>query len=359
VKRPDGFKPADRSAAERRAALERAAGDREASSPRGRSVPSPVDEQSTDILDFDADRLKKRSANTAGPQDSGTAKATPVKSGPAKSSPAKSGAVKSSPAKNSPTSSPEPELDPRQTAKDRKRHEREEIRRFTARRRSRNRAWLIVAAVFVALVVFSIAGAYSPLMAVRTVEVVGASRVDAAALSKALDGQLGRPLSLVDASEVKAVLVTYPLIASYSLESRPPGTLVVRVVEREPVGIVQGSGGFTLVDAAGVSIQQSTTAIPGYPLLEVTGGAGSPGFTAAADVLRALPADLRARVAKVNASTADDVTLTLADVSARIVWGSAEDSGLKAIVLARALGSIDPNTVNEFDLSSPSNVVTR
>lgn len=196
-------------------------------------------------------------------------------------------------------------------------------------------------------------------MAVRTIEVVGASRVSQAEITEALGDQLGRPLALVDAGAVKAVLVGYPLIASYSLESQPPDTLVVRIVEREPVGVLQSGTVYTLVDAAGVTIERSDQPIVGYPTLMVPGGASSKGFVAAAAVIRALPAELRARVASVSATTADDVTLTLVDSPAEVVWGSAENSSMKAEVLEKAMAATDPSQVNQYDVSSPSSVIVR
>jgi cell division protein FtsQ len=218
---------------------------------------------------------------------------------------------------------------------------------------------VIAAAILGVLIVVSLAGAYSPLLAVRSIEVVGASRVNQAEITEALSDQLGRPLALVDAGAVKAVLVGYPLIASYSLESQPPSTLVVRIVEREPVGVLQSGSVYTLVDAAGVTIERSDQPIAGYPTLMVTGGPTSKGFVAAAAVIRALPTDLRARVASVSASTADDVTLTLVDSPAEVVWGSPEDSAEKALILAKTMAATDPSQVNQYDVSSPSAAIVR
>lgn len=351
MKRPDGFDPSTRKASD---------GERAKRSPAAASEPDARDtarggsprasaEQPTDVIEFVAPKAKRKSSVTS----TGASEAT---SGPGRLDPRGSSAAKR--ASKQASGDPDP-LDPKQAQRARRKHERDEIRRFTARSRRRSRGWLVAAGVLVALVVVSIAGAYSPLLAVRTIEVVGTDRVDAAALRKALDDQMGRPLSLVDASEVKAILVRYPLIASYSLESRPPSTLVVRIVERVPVGLVAADGSYTLVDAAGVTIQKSSTPIAGYPVLEVAGGPGSVGFTAAAEVMRALPEELRSRVSTVSASTADDVTLGLTDTAARVVWGSAEDSAVKAVELQRAIAATDPSTVTEYDVSSPSTVVVR
>jgi len=366
VKRPDGFDPAASPRPERQARPSASAPVDRAAAPA-----EPVTEQETDVIELDAARLRpKRSGAGAPSQPSGSRSKSKSKSASASSTPAPSSKAGAKPAATSSASAtatlerpdePEDEafLTPREAAKLRRRHERQEIRRFTARKRGRHRPWVIAAAILGVLIVVSLAGAYSPLLAVRSIEVVGASRVNQAEITEALSDQLGRPLALVDAGAVKAVLVGYPLIASYSLESQPPSTLVVRIVEREPVGVLQSGSVYTLVDAAGVTIERSDQPIAGYPTLMVTGGPTSKGFVAAAAVIRALPADLRARVASVSASTADDVTLTLVDSPAEVVWGSAEDSVLKARILATTMAATDPSQVNQYDVSSPSAAIVR
>ncbi|SMQ66619.1 Cell division septal protein FtsQ [Plantibacter sp. VKM Ac-1784] len=366
MKRPDGFDPAAGPRPERQT---RSA----ASTPVDRTgvTAEPVAEQETDVIELDAARLRPKRPGAGAPSQPSGSKAKP-KSASASSTPARSSKVGAKPAATSSAAAtatatlehpdePEDEafLTPREAAKLRRRHERQEIRRFTARKRGRHRPWVIAAAILGVLIVVSLAGAYSPLLAVRSIEVVGASRVNQAEITEALSDQLGRPLALVDPGAVKAVLVGYPLIESYSLESQPPSTLVVRIVEREPVGVLQSGSVYTLVDAAGVTIERSDQPIAGYPTLMVTGGPTSKGFVAAAAVIRALPTDLRARVASVSASTADDVTLTLVDSPAEVVWGSAEDSAVKAVILAKTMAATDPSQVNQYDVSSPSAAIVR
>ncbi len=58
-----------------------------------------------------------------------------------------------------------------------------------------------------------------------------------------------------------------------------------------------------------------------------------------------------------TAATADDVTLELAG-GAQVVWGSAEDSALKATVLAALMRAAPPDTVSQYDVSAPSSPVT-
>lgn len=244
-------------------------------------------------------------------------------------------------------------------ARARRRALRAEVRRFTARQRRRRTVWLSVVTALALLVAGSLAAAYSPLFAVTTITVVGTRTLNTAAVGAALDAQLGRPLPLVDDAAVKAALVRFPLVQSYSLEARPPHELVVRIVERTPVGVVKGPAGFTLVDAAGVALSTTATAPAGQPLLEIAGGAGSEAFRSAGQVLRALPTGIRAGVTRVTATTPDDVTLTLGRTGTTIVWGGADDSAKKALVLETMMKRRPPATVRSYDVSSPDAILVR
>lgn len=227
---------------------------------------------------------------------------------------------------------------------------RAEIRRFTQRSRRRRIVWLSALGAVLLLIGGSVAAAYSPLFAVEKISVVGATTIDPATIETALADQLGTPLALVDTSEVKAALLAFPLIETYALEARPPHDLTVRIVERTPVGVIRSDAGYTLVDAAGVALATTSDQPSGQPLIEVEGGVDSTAFESAGLVVRALPADVRAALTGVTATTADDVSLTLS-TGLTVVWGSAEESGLKAIALSRAMG-VNPGATS-IDVSSP------
>jgi cell division protein FtsQ len=239
-------------------------------------------------------------------------------------------------------------------ARARRRALRSEIRRFTQRSRRRRIVWLSAVGAVILLIGGSAAAGYSPLFAVQKITVVGATTLDPAAVESALDAQLGTPLALVDTSKVKAALLAFPLIETYALEAKPPHDLTVRIVERTPVGVIRSDAGYTLVDAAGVVLSTTTDQPAGQPLLEITGGTDSRAFESAGLVVRSLPADVRAALTGVRASTADDVTLTL-NSGLTVVWGSADESVLKAKALAASLVSRpDASTI---DVTSPDVVV--
>lgn len=227
---------------------------------------------------------------------------------------------------------------------------RAEIRRFTQRSRRRRIIWFTGIGAVLVLIGGSVAAAYSPLFAVEKITVVGASTLDPATVEAALSAQIGTPLALVDTSEVKAALLAFPLIETYALEAKPPHDLTVSIVERTPVGVIESDAGYTLVDAAGVALATTSDQPAGQPLIEVEGGVDSTAFESIGLVMRSLPADVRAVVTSARASTADDVTLTLAS-GLIVVWGSAEESRDKAVALSRTMAARpDASTI---DVSSP------
>ncbi|MRG61524.1 FtsQ-type POTRA domain-containing protein [Agromyces sp. CFH 90414] len=241
-------------------------------------------------------------------------------------------------------------------ARERRRYERQEVRRFTARSRRRRLAWLVGAGSVVVVSAALVGAAYSPLMALREVRIEGAQRIPAAELQAAFAPDLGTPLPLITSADVREALSDFALVETYSTETLPPGTLVVRIVERTPVGVVETDRGLELVDAAGVVIDRPAERPEGEPLIDA-GGVASEGFRAAAAVMRSLPPDVRPQVVRATAETADDVRLELAS-GASVIWGSGEQSRLKATVLAGLMAAAPPDTVpNYYDVSAPMSAV--
>lgn len=228
---------------------------------------------------------------------------------------------------------------------------RAEIRRFTQRSRRRRMIWWGSIGAVLAVVLGSVIAAYSPLFAVETVTVAGTKSLDAAAVETALEGQLGTPLALVNRSEVKSALLAFPLIETYSLELRPPHELLVRIVERTPIGVMKTDAGYSLLDSAGVVLSTTPQPPEGAALLKITGGIDSDAFSSAGLVMRSLPAALRASVTEVKATSADDVTLTL-EGDRTVVWGNADESPKKAYTLDKLIEARPDAT--SYDVSSPS-----
>ncbi|MGC5169666.1 FtsQ-type POTRA domain-containing protein [Microbacterium sp. DT81.1] len=265
----------------------------------------------------------------------------------------------------SPSATPDPEPDQVRlrdvwrASRARRKALRAEVRRFTVRARRRRAVWIGAAASLLLLVLGSLGAAYSPLFAVERIRILGAEQLDTAAVEAALADEVGTPLPLVDASAVKAALLAFPLIETYTLEARPPHDLVVRVVERTPIGAVASAAGFTVVDAAGVALSTTAAAPAGRPLITARGGVKSDAFSAVGLVMRSLPDQIRGQVTAVAATSPDDVTLTLGGTDTQVVWGSAEESAMKSVVLQTTMAARPPADVSVYDVSSPTAVVVR
>ena len=237
-------------------------------------------------------------------------------------------------------------------ARERKRQARRERRRFSAESRGRRRRWIIVLSAVGALFLFVGAGVFTPLMAVQEVQVTGAQSVNAADVQRALERFNGTPLALVDDAEVHRALEPFPLIQRYAVERVPPHTLVVRIEERVPVVSIASSDGVSLYDAAGVLLGAAAAAPAGVPLGEgAMTDLSSPAFRSASRALRDMPAELRSQITGVTASSAQDVTFTLSS-GVSVLWGDADQSRRKAVVLQSMLTSLAGQAISRIDVSS-------
>lgn len=246
----------------------------------------------------------------------------------------------------------------RALARQRRRYERLEVKRFTRRARRRRTGWFVAVLLVLAVGGLVVVAVFSPLLALRTITVDGTSRLNAAALEKAVDGQLGTPLALLNYDTITRDLASFRLIRSYSTEVVPPDTLMIHIVERTPIGAIQGADSFDLVDPAGVTVESSKTRPSGYPLIQLGDGKlDGPGFASMAQVLLALPPAVLTKVDTITAQTHDDVTLSLSGSNQRVVWGSSEDSDAKARVLADLIALHTGSGAGEYDVSAPGTAV--
>lgn len=263
---------------------------------------------------------------------------------------------------------------------------------------------LVVAALLLGVVGYAFL--FSPWLAVRHVTLIGGDRFGAAQLDAATAGQVGRPLARVNSSAVERAIGSYPAVKSVRVVRVWPGTLEVRVTERVPVLAVPVTAepgttepgatepgttepgtttGYALMAADGVVVETIAELPEGIAATNSeTVAAGPEAVQAAAAVMAALPPALQSTVTKIGANSRDSVlfTMVLPDgddtldllATARpttapsaatgkkpktrevtVVWGSVDESALKAEVLA-ALLTTDAGV---YDVSSPSTPVTR
>lgn len=253
----------------------------------------------------------------------------------------------------------EAKLKLKEAVKARKAFERDEVRRFTAHLRRRRVIWLSITGSVVAVLIFVGIGVFTPILALQTITVEGAARVPADQIVTALQPEINKPLPMVNMDSVRKAVEAQPLVKSYSTVASPPHTLVIKIVERSPIGYLPSATGFTMVDPAGVVMENSEERTPGIPLFTVEGDSTkSPGFQAGVDVLESLPSSLAGQVDQVIAKTTDDVTLVLTG-GARVFWGGPENAAFKNHVLTKLLAVNPVGSVSEYDVSSPKTAVVR
>lgn len=237
------------------------------------------------------------------------------------------------------------------------RRERAEVKRFTAARRRQVRAALLTGGGLALALLLLVGLVWSPLMAVREVRVQGVERLDAAVVQEALGDAMGEPIATVTEEGVAQQLSTIPQIESFRVDVVPPSTVIVHVVERRPVAIVPTASGEAVIDAAGVAlgpVDESTAMLPRLDGVEV----GSAEFEAIAAMLVAVPTSVLEATATISAPTESDIRLSLTS-GQTVLWGGADESRLKADVVAALLATQDPAVAVVLDVRAPEHSVVR
>lgn len=244
-------------------------------------------------------------------------------------------------------------------AKGRVASEKAEFRRFTQVTRRRRATWGISLGSVGLLVLTVILLTLSPALSLKTVVVEGASLVSAESIRGALGGMYGEPLARISNDRVSDALAPLTLIQAFRTRIEPPGTLIVSIVERRPLGVVRGVSGYDVVDAAAVTLWSSDTPPGDVPRILVAADSDSPSFQAISRVLLALPDALLSQVEGVTATTLDDVRFTMRSSSHEVVWGSSGRAAEKARVLIAALDAAGEDNPRTIDVTTPESVVIR
>lgn len=232
-------------------------------------------------------------------------------------------------------------------------------RRGAGRRRTLQR-------VALGLMVVTLLGAgawlvlFSPYLTARGVEVTGAGAAGESRVARAAEVAPRTPLARVDTDALQRRVEAIPAVRHAEVSRSWPHTLRVEVTPRTPVAVVERAGELQSLDAEGVVFGSPAGAEKrpaDLPLVQPAEGAGREAVVEAAGVVAALPGDVSGRTRTVEVGSVDEITLVLAS-GRRVVWGSAEQSGTKAEVLAVMLPQL-PRDVDEIDVSVPGRLTTR
>lgn len=214
----------------------------------------------------------------------------------------------------------------------------------------RRRRGVTLVLALIALVALAAAGAvvwFSPVLTARQVRVTGVRTLSVAQVLGTAHVPLGRPLARLSTQAVADRVAALPPVRSARVSRSWPDTVKIVVTERTAVLAVRRSAGYVLVDDQGAAYL-TVASSPASVLLAEVDPANTQLLTRLGIVAQALPAQLRAQVSSVAATTPDGIGLKLRGGNT-VFWGSADQSAVKAEVLLALL----KHRANSYDVSAP------
>jgi len=242
------------------------------------------------------------------------------------------------------------------------------LRRIAVRREEgRRRLRVLVGVITVSgLLVGGWGATRSPLLDVDGIDVVGASRTPRQDLVDASGIIFGQAMIDVDERAAVERVADLPWVLTASVERRWPDSVVIEVVERNPVAAAPAAGdGWALVDASGQVLAVMASAPSNLVALAGIAPAGPPGSVlggpaaALLAVASAVPADLRPRVSAVQAGPDAGVELRL-QPEGTVRLGPPLQLDEKFRAALTVLGQVDTRALSTLDVRIPeSPVLTR
>ncbi len=230
--------------------------------------------------------------------------------------------------------------------------------RLRTKRRAQRRRRLLRAGV--AVVVLAVIGGlvylvgFSPVLAARATRVVGTSLLTPEQVTQAAAVPLGTPLARLDTGAVERRVLALPEARSVDVSRSLPGTVVLRVTERQAVYVLSSGSRFTMVDADGTGFHEVPEVTKGMLVANLAAPGDQRVRKDVATVVTALPPSIGERAVLVSATSPDQIVIELSG-GVQLLWGSAEQSAEKARVAAALL--TQPGKV--YDVSSPSHPAVR
>ena len=232
-------------------------------------------------------------------------------------------------------------------------------RRKFARRQWARRwlAWRLV--VVLLLVVGLVTGVvwlffFSSQLAVQGVDVQGTAQLSERQVREAAAVPTGEPLARADLTAIRDRVEALPVVESVDVSRKWPDRILLRVTERHAVAVVELDGRLRGMDDGGVVFRDYARRPRTLPLVKVPAGTGEEALAEGAEVVGALPFRLARRVAFVEVATVDRIALHLRD-DRTVMWGSAEQSEEKAVVLDALLD----RPGRQYDVSVPGQPTAR
>ena len=208
------------------------------------------------------------------------------------------------------------------------------VRREEGRRRLR---WFTVLGLAVASVIIVLLLLTSPLLSVRKVDVEGVVYANPELIASIVDSIDGEPILTVDLDAAENKLLLIPWVRQARVSMHLPSRVTIEVVERSPIAFFRSVDGFNrVIDRDGRVLDviegdpvDFTPIIGTGPNLSAGQNTEQP-FLGAAELINALPSELRARLLTVTVSPEGEVSLALTN-DVEVLFGRPDDFQVKLV----------------------------
>jgi len=208
------------------------------------------------------------------------------------------------------------------------------VRREEGRRRLR---WFTVLGLGVAGIILVLLLLTSPLLSVRKVEVEGVVYANPELVASIVDGIDGEPILTVDLDAAEDKLLMIPWVRQARVSMHLPSRVTIEVVERAPIAFFRSVDGFNrVIDRDGRVLDviegdpvDFTPIIGTGPNLSAGQNTEQP-FLGAAELINALPSELRSRLLTVTVSPEGEVSLALTN-DVEVLFGRPDDFQAKLV----------------------------
>ncbi|MCX6516853.1 MAG: FtsQ-type POTRA domain-containing protein [Actinomycetota bacterium] len=234
----------------------------------------------------------------------------------------------------------------------------ERQRRSRRRERLQKVKWLKLAGVIVASVVVVIALLASPIFAIRSVTIEGNVYTSKEVLVKVTKTLKGASVFTVNTGKARELLLADSWVSDVRITTRFPGKALVEIAERIPViWYVGDDQKARIVDARGHVI----AVLAGWPTKYLRVGGVGPSleagavaddvYRAAAQLVLALPDELRPLVKSLEVSAGGELAMTLAG-GTLVRFGPPNDLQSKLVAVVVLLRRQNPSTLAIIDVST-------
>jgi cell division protein FtsQ len=230
-------------------------------------------------------------------------------------------------------------------------------RKRFARRQLRRRLVLLRPVLIGLAIAAALAGLvwvffFSSWLAAEEVEVRGTDVVTPRKVLQLAAVPLGKPLARIDTDAIQARIEDLAPVKSVDVSRCWPHKICIEVTERQSVAVVDREGKLWGLDETGILFRQYAQAPADLPAVHMKATTSTDALAEAAEIVSSLPASVAEKVAYLDVSTVDEISLHLRR-GATVIWGSADDSYTKARVLEPLLkAKPDAKTYN---VSVPGN----